>query len=98
MKIVIDETVQAPIDQVFDVFSDITKTEERISGIIKLEVLSDTKSGKGLRWRETRKMFGKEATKEMEMTAFEQPDSYMVEAKSHGMHYISTYSFTKVDE
>ena len=98
MKITAEETINAPIEKVFEVFSDIGKIEERITDIVKSEILSDTKEGLGTRWRETRVMFGKEATEEMEITGFESPKSYKVEAKSHGMHYISTYHFESVDE
>ena len=49
MKVLINETVQAPIDAVFDLMSDISNAEKHIDGITKVEVLSDIKSGKGLR-------------------------------------------------
>jgi hypothetical protein len=38
-------------------------------------------------------MFGQEATEVMEMTGFDPPNSYLVEAESHGMHYQLTYTF-----
>lgn len=74
-------------------FADIANAGERIEGIEKLEILSEVKSGVGVRWRETRTMFGKQATEEMEMTGFDEPSSYIVEANSHGTHYLSTYRF-----
>lgn len=93
MKVVMEKTVNGPADRVFEVFSDIQHCGDRIKGITKVEVLSDVKQGTGLRWRETRVMLGKEATEEMEMTASEPPNSYTVEARSHGMHYISVFTF-----
>ena len=93
MKLSSTVVIRAPRADVFRVFSDIPNACERVSGIQQLEVLSEAKSGRGLRWRETRVMFGKEATEEMQITRFDQPSSYVVEAESHGTHYTSRFSF-----
>ncbi len=98
MKITVQETIDAPIDQVFEVFSDVENTQQRISAISKVEILSKVKSGKGVRWRETRTMFGKEATEEMEITKADKPNSYTVKAASHGAAYTSIYSFRTQDD
>ncbi len=87
--------INAPIDKVFEYFSDIRKAEECINGIDKIEILSDEKSGSGLKWRETRTMFGEKATEVMWVTAFSPPVSYSVDAESHGMKYHSTYTFSE---
>ena len=96
MKVVVKIEINAPIDKVFEYFSDVQKIGERIEGIKKVEILSKEKSGAGLKWRETRVMFGKEATEEMWITAFSPPISYSVDAESHGMKYHSVYTFNEV--
>lgn len=93
MKIESTTKIRAPKDKVFNVFSDLEHLKERIKSIRELEILSDHNRGLGARWRETRVMFGKEATEEMEFTYFDEPKAYTVEAESHGMHYISRYYF-----
>jgi len=93
MRIRSSQLIKAPVERVFEVFADIANCAGRIKGITKVEVLSETRSGLGLRWRETRVLFGKEATEEMEVTAFDAPKSYVVEARSHGMHYVTTFTF-----
>ena len=98
MTIMADVTINAPIEKVFKVFSDIEKIEERISGITKVEIVSDVKSGKGVRWRETRVMFKKEETVEMEMTEVDAPNMFVVESEAHGTYYKSTYKFSKMAE
>ena len=85
--------IQAPREQVFQVFSDLPACAERIQGIDKIEMLSDGPMQVGTRWRETRTMFGKEATEEMWVTQFDVPAGYTVEAESHGTNYISRYDF-----
>ena len=68
--------------------TDLEAWEGAISAIEKVERL-DTADGFGVgtRWRETRTMFGRTATEEMEVTSIEDGQSYVVEAQSHGAHY-----------
>ncbi|MFC1609878.1 SRPBCC family protein [Myxococcota bacterium] len=98
MKVVAKEKIQARRDDVFVVFTDLEGATKRIEGIKEIEFLSETRSGLGVRWRETRVMFGKEATEDMEITALDPPDSYVVEAESHGTHYASVFSFRDADD
>ena len=94
MEIRVTKEINAPIEKVFEVFSDIQKAEERIEGITNIQFLSDVKEGVGTRWRETRIMFGKEATEEMEISVFNPPQSYEVVADSRGVYYHTIYRFT----
>lgn len=86
--------VSAPLERVFEVYTQIDKAAERIPDITALEVLSEGPFGVGTRWRETRVMFKKEATEEMWVSAIDAPHSYSVDAESHGMHYSTLFSFT----
>ena len=93
-EITVSTQVSAPLERVFEVYTEIDKAAERIPVIIALEVLSEGPFGEGTRWRETRVMFKKEATEEMWVTGFDPPKSYTVEAESHGMRYSTLFSFT----
>ena len=66
---------------------------QRISGIVSVELLTDGPMREGTRWKETRKMMGKEATETMWITRFDPPRCYVAEAESCGTHYVSTLSF-----
>ncbi len=85
--------VEAPINAVFDIFSDIPRAEEMIDDIIKIEMLTDGPVGVGTRWRETRMMFKREATEEMWVTAFEPGTSYTVGCESCGCEYETAWRF-----
>ncbi len=98
MKFETEVEVAAPLDTVWDVFSDLERAAERIQGITKIDMLTPAPMGKGTRWRETRTMFGKEATEEMEITAFDAPRSYVAEAESCGAHYSSKFNFEEQDQ
>ena len=86
--------VNAPPDVVFAVASDLAKAAEHVQGIERIELLTPEPVGVGTKWRETRKMMGKEATETLEITAFDPPRSYTVEADSCGCHFVSTFRFT----
>lgn len=85
--------VAAPRERVFDVYTNLENAAEHIPDITSIEMLSEGLFGVGTRWRETRVMFKKEATEEMEVTACDPPNGYTVEADSHGMHYTTHFSF-----
>lgn len=98
MKIQSTITINADVSTVFDVFTDLTKTTEYISGITGLEVLEGpARLTVGTKWKETRKIFGKEATETMWVTAIAKNKSYTVEAQSNGTKYISVFTFEAVD-
>lgn len=85
--------IEAAPGSVFDVFSDVTKAADRISGIERIEMLTDGPVGLGTRFRETRIMFKKEATEEMEFTAFEPGRSYTIGCESCGCRYAYAFHF-----
>ena len=98
MKIDTNITIQAPIETVFTVFTDLSRIEERVAGIQKIEILEGSAQMKvGTKWKETRKMFGKEATETMWVTELASQKSYAVEAESCGTKYRSEYTFTDTE-
>ena len=85
--------IAAPVDEVFAVFADFEHADQRIRSIKRLDLLGDGPGGVGSRFRETRVMYGQEATEEMEITGFDPPHSYTVECHAHGTHFLSVYTF-----
>lgn len=85
--------IDAPAERVFEVFADLRGATGRIQAIRRLEVITEGPVGKGTKFRETRVMFGKEATATLEITGFDPPRSYTVEAESCGVRYISRFDF-----
>lgn len=85
--------INAPLDRVFAVCTDFENAAENIDAVQRVEILTDGPIGVGTRFRETRIMFKREATETMEITAFDPPHSYTVEADSCGTHWSSTFTF-----
>ncbi len=85
----VSREVIAPAEQVWSVITDLDRAAERLSGVNALERVSGPAFDVGTRWRETRKMFGKEATEEMEVASVTPGSAYTVLAESHGSKYES---------
>jgi len=91
MKVQVSIPIKASKESIWNVISDIENAEKNISGIEKVEVLEKPDEGlNGLKWRETRTMFGKEATEVMWITDSQPNRFYKTRAESHGMIYVST--------
>ena len=89
----VDRHIAAPPDVVFARAADFRHAPEVISAIVKMEILTSGPVGAGTRFRETRMLFGREATEEMTVTAFEPPKRYTLSAESHGSRYHTELSF-----
>lgn len=87
MNLKLTRTIAAPPERVFAVSTDIRRCQEFVDGIERTEVLTDGPVGLGTRFRETRVMFGKEATEEMEVVTYEPPHKWAVSAESCGCRY-----------
>jgi hypothetical protein len=87
--IVVARRAAAPAERLFALASDFAGAPGRVSGILRVEMVTPGAVGKGTRFRETRKMFGKEATEEMEVVAFEPGRSYTLRAISCGAEFES---------
>ena len=90
-SITVEQSIQAAPERVFDVSTNVHEWAEMVPAITKVEVLTEGPVGVGTRFRETRKMFGKEATEEMEFVTFERPVRYALGAESHGCRYLTSF-------
>lgn len=90
-EVSVDRAVGAPPERVWEIVTDLERSPEIISGITAVERLDPGEGfGIGTRWRETRIMFGREATEIMEVTELEDGASYAVESAGRGANYRST--------
>jgi carbon monoxide dehydrogenase subunit G len=97
-QVEVTRRVVAPVDRVWALATDLEGAPEVLSGVDAVEVLTPGPFGVGTRWRETRTMFGRSATEEMEVTAVEPQRSYTVEADGSGAHYVSTFDFAPSED
>jgi carbon monoxide dehydrogenase subunit G len=94
----VSRTVRAPVERVWEVFTDLSRAAERLSGVEKIDVLTLGGFKVGATWRETRTLHGKTSVEQMTVTMCEPPNHYLIEAQSKGMHYKSEFTFTPEGE
>lgn len=97
MKISESVTINKSVSEVYSAFLDIETIGNRIPGIVKIEVISDTKTGVGTVWKETRVMMGKEVTEQMEVTGAQENTSIEITSNSAGTLYTTEYVFQERD-
>lgn len=89
--------VNAPAATVWEVLTDLEGTARVLRGVRGVERLSaDTGYQVGTSWRETRVMFGQEATEDMTVTALEPGSRTELQAESHGMRYRTEFEVLPV--
>lgn len=92
----VTRTVEAPVETVWSLATDLDRWSAAISGIERVEVLEGEGFAVGTRWRETRRMMGREATEEMWVTEVRPGRSYTTEADGPGVRYVTTFAFEPV--
>ena len=89
-------TVNGSRAAIWAAITDIENAAEIISGIENIEVVEKPADGLvGLRWRETRMLFGKPATAEKWITDAAENEFYKTRAESDGFVFLSTTSISE---
>ena len=90
MAVTASKGISASMDRVWAVITDIDNCDQNISGIQSVKILEKPEQGViGLKWQETRVMFGKEAVETMWISAADAPRWYETTAHNHGSIYTS---------
>jgi carbon monoxide dehydrogenase subunit G len=88
-RIDVSREIAAPPQRVWELITDLRGAPARLTTVKRVEMLAGPEFGVGTRWRETRVMFGRDATEEMTVTAVDPGRSYTTEADSRGVRYVS---------
>jgi hypothetical protein len=84
-------TINGSKAAIWAAITNIEKASDIISGIDNIEVVDKPATGLvGLRWRETRMLFGKPATAEKWITDAAENEFYKTRAESHGFVFLTT--------
>ncbi len=99
MKIQVSIAINNSKENVWKVITDIEGSVNNIKGIEKIEILEKNENEFiGLKWRETRTMFGQTATEVMWITEAVDNEYYRTRAESHGAIYKTELRLTKNGE
>lgn len=87
-------TIAAPVDVVFRTVADVTQFSQAVPSVVKVEFLSDRKTGVGTRFRETRLMKGKAQATELEVTEYAANEHVrlVTPVDEHGFVWDSTFA------
>ncbi len=88
-----DRHIAAPPDACWAILADLDRWGQTISAIKSVEKLTEGPVGPGTKFRETRIMFGREATEVMTIDEFQPPHRMTFLAESHGSKYFSEMRF-----
>lgn len=92
-SLTIREHVEAPIELVFKLATDLINAPDIYPAILDLEILTPGEVGAGTCFRETRSVFGKEAVEELLISDFDPPNSYTTTCDSCGVRYDTHHFF-----
>jgi len=98
MKMIVEAqvTINGSKAAVWAAITDIENAAKIISGIENIEVLEKPANGLvGLRWRETRMLFGDPATVEKWITDAAENEFYTTRAEDRGLVYLTTMSISE---
>jgi hypothetical protein len=89
-------TIKGSKEAIWAAITNIENASETIRGIEKIEVVEKPANGLvGLRWRETRMLFGKPATAEKWITDAAENEFYKTRAESDGFVFLTTMSISQ---
>lgn len=94
MQLDLSRHIAADPETVWSVLTDVPNAHRILSGVVAVEILSAGEYEPGLRWRETRKMFGMKSTEEMMVQMADQPHSTTVVAESGGTEYKTVFTIS----
>lgn len=95
MLVDVQVTINGPRDRIWSAITDIENAASFISGIEKIDILDKPATGLvGLKWRETRMLFGKAATADKWITEAVENEFYKTRAESDGFIFLSTLSMS----
>ncbi|AVZ41321.1 MULTISPECIES: SRPBCC family protein [unclassified Dietzia] len=94
MQLDLSRHVAAGPDEVWAVLTDIPSAHRTLSGVLAVEILTPGPYQPGLRWRETRRMFGVKSTEEMMVLTAEPPHSTAIVSENGGTEYKTVFTVT----
>ena len=97
-ELTVKRVVHAPPKRVWAALTDLDAAPEIMRGVTGVEVLQGAGYAKGTRWRETRRVFGKEETQTYQVAESRAPRRALITSRSAGVDYRKDYTLEKTEE
>ncbi len=89
--------IAADVERVWAIITDLDYSPEVMSSIVSIERVEGEGYEVGVRWRETRKLWGREETEEMWVSEVDAPRTTTVRAESRGTEYVTVFTLEPLD-
>ena len=96
-SISVERDIAGTVEQVWSVITDLDYAPEVIRSILAVERVTGEGWEVGVRWRETRRLWGKAETEEMWVEAVEEPLSTTVNSRSRGTDYSTVFRLAPIE-
>lgn len=97
MKVItVERTIDAPVERVWTMLTDLDGGKNTLPGVLKIERINGEGFEVGTSWRETRKLFGKEASEVMTVSEVEAPHRTVLLANHQEMDYRTEFILAPV--
>jgi carbon monoxide dehydrogenase subunit G len=97
-ELTVGRRIEATPTQVWSVVTDRDRAEQVLTGVSRVELMTDGPYAVATRWRETRRMLGWEVTHEMWVADNDPLRRTVVEASTRGTDYRTVFTLTPVGE
>jgi uncharacterized protein YndB with AHSA1/START domain len=97
-ELTVHREIRAPRDRVWAALTDLERAPEMLRGVARVERVEGTGYAVGTRWRETRKMFGKDETQTLEVSECDPPRRATVTTRAAGVEYRTVHTLEPTDE
>ena len=94
----ITRTIGAPVDAVFDTIADPVNYTKAVPEIVKVEFLTDQRTGAGTRFRETREMRGRATATELEVTEYVRNERVRLVSRAGGTVWDSVFTVSPTED
>ena len=86
-----------PPEGAWEVLVALERYPERVGSYESVELLGEAREGVGARWRQTRTVFGRSHSQEMEVTGWEAPREFVLVATEAGARHETRYQFGAIE-
>jgi uncharacterized protein YndB with AHSA1/START domain len=92
-SVIVTTEIAAPVERVFDLFTDVAGNASRVLNIERIEMLTLGGARPGARWLETRRVPGGVGAAEMEITSFDRNRGYTITHHKAGTRIDTRFTF-----
>jgi carbon monoxide dehydrogenase subunit G len=93
-NVTVTRRIDAPVDVVFRTVAHVEQFSQAVPHILRIEFLSEVKSGVGARFRETRRVMGSEASTELEVKEYVENERVRMVSEAGGALWDTVFTVT----